>query len=47
MRYGEYSKCCVMEWAGMEREGVMRHHRLYRGEWWGTVLYGLVRDHAG
>ncbi len=37
----------VMERAGMEREGFMRHHRLYRAEWWDTVLYGIVRDRAG
>jgi len=33
----------VMERAGMEREGVMRHHRCHRGEWRDSVLYGVVR----
>ena len=36
----------VMERAGMEREGVMRHHRLHRGEWRDSVLYAAIRDQA-
>jgi len=33
----------VMEKAGMEREGIMRHHRLIRGEWRDFVLYARIR----
>ncbi len=36
----------VMERAGMEREGVMRHHRLHREEWRDSVLYAAIRDQA-
>lgn len=34
----------VMEKAGMEREGVMRHHRLVRGLWRDSVLYARIRS---
>ena len=33
----------VMEKAGMEREGVMRHHRLIRGVWRDSVLYARIK----
>jgi ribosomal-protein-alanine N-acetyltransferase len=32
----------VMEKAGMRREGLMHHHRLIRGEWRDSVLYGTI-----
>jgi RimJ/RimL family protein N-acetyltransferase len=32
----------VMEKAGMQREGLMRHHLLVRGEWRDSVLYARV-----
>jgi ribosomal-protein-alanine N-acetyltransferase len=32
----------VMEKAGMQREGLMRHHRLIRGVWSDYVLYARV-----
>jgi len=36
----------VMEKAGMLREGVMRRHRLIRGEWRDSVLYAAIAaDH--
>ena len=34
----------VMERAGMQREGVMRRHRLLRGEWGDSALYAAVGD---
>jgi RimJ/RimL family protein N-acetyltransferase len=32
----------VMEKAGMQREGLMRHHRLLRGAWRDSVLYARI-----
>ena len=32
----------VMEKAGLQREGLMRHHRLIRGEWRDSVLYARI-----
>ena len=34
----------VMEKAGMQREGLMRHHRLMRGAWRDSVLYARIND---
>lgn len=36
----------VMEKAGMEREGIIRHYRLIRGAWQDSVLYARVRPSA-
>ncbi len=33
----------VMEKAGMQREGIMRHHRLIRGVWRDSVLYASTK----
>jgi [ribosomal protein S5]-alanine N-acetyltransferase len=33
----------VMEKAGMEREGVMRHHRFIRGAWRDSVLHARIK----
>ena len=32
----------VMEKAGMQREGILRHHRLIRGAWRDSVLYARI-----
>lgn len=37
----------VMEKAGMQREGIMRHHRLIRGKWRDSVLYARLRTPLG
>lgn len=36
----------VMEKLGMQREGVLRQHRMSRGELVDDVVYGLLRDEA-
>jgi len=36
----------VMEKAGMQREGTMRHHRLIRGIWRDFVLYASIRPRS-
>ena len=36
----------VMEKVGMQREGVLRRHRMSRGELVDDVVYGLLRDEA-
>ncbi|MEJ2408530.1 MAG: GNAT family N-acetyltransferase [Novosphingobium sp.] len=36
----------VMEKAGMQREGLMRHHRLIRGQWRDSVLYACLRPQS-
>lgn len=40
---GNVASWRVMEKAGMEREGIMRHHRLIRGVWRDSVLYARIR----
>lgn len=34
----------LAERLGMRLEGELRHHRLFRGRWWNTVIYAVLRD---
>jgi len=34
----------LAERLGMRLEGEFRHHKYFRGRWWNTVIYAILRD---
>lgn len=34
----------LAERLGMKLEGELRHNRFFRGRWWNTVIYSILRD---
>ncbi len=34
----------LAERLGMRMEGQLRHHKFFRGRWWDTVIYAILKD---